>query len=463
MSIKFICPECGHKLKAGDGLAGKRVRCTQCSRVVIVPISNATSPAADPKPGAPALDRPTSRLESEDEAAAFLLGASGRESAAPRPSGDVPRPEPAETTPPGSRTLRSDSGSSSGIQPSLAALLSRRPNEQPPVRSLPPPGIQAYGVGFVLVYGALLVIGLTLWNGMVPELVGPAFLVVLASLVSWQQLCRGARWAVPLLVGLTVAFAAGSLLILTVVGIAAGAAELMKEPRWFLVLLLPPVLVLSVSVHPWLLVRRWRDALRPASAPSAPSTGERMPIVDQLATCFGLRAFVPAALLLCAGGLLFLGPWLPWVHSNVGDWNGLGMGSGIQVSTYDADGRLIGGGPVELGRELRLARWPGYLSLILGVATAALVLPPLRRCRRVAALAGAVAGITAVVQFMSIANWRPSGTGLQSLGLDPNVSAGLGIRLVLIGALLATLVGLLMPGAKEGYSQITRVEPGYSS
>jgi len=48
MSIKFICPGCGHKLRAQEDLAGKRVRCTRCSRVTVVPVPVETPPHERP-------------------------------------------------------------------------------------------------------------------------------------------------------------------------------------------------------------------------------------------------------------------------------------------------------------------------------------------------------------------------------------------------------------------------------
>jgi hypothetical protein len=46
MFIKFLCISCGHKLKAAMELAGKRARCTRCSRSVTIP-----GPEADPLSG----------------------------------------------------------------------------------------------------------------------------------------------------------------------------------------------------------------------------------------------------------------------------------------------------------------------------------------------------------------------------------------------------------------------------
>lgn len=37
MNIHFTCPECGNKLKAGDTFVGRRVKCTQCGTVLVVP------------------------------------------------------------------------------------------------------------------------------------------------------------------------------------------------------------------------------------------------------------------------------------------------------------------------------------------------------------------------------------------------------------------------------------------
>jgi hypothetical protein len=38
MTIRFNCPSCGHSLKCGDEVAGKRVKCTRCPTVTTAPI-----------------------------------------------------------------------------------------------------------------------------------------------------------------------------------------------------------------------------------------------------------------------------------------------------------------------------------------------------------------------------------------------------------------------------------------
>ena len=48
MSIKFLCPGCRHKLRAADGLTGKRVRCRRCSQTMVVPVPEATPPCEGP-------------------------------------------------------------------------------------------------------------------------------------------------------------------------------------------------------------------------------------------------------------------------------------------------------------------------------------------------------------------------------------------------------------------------------
>lgn len=45
MSIRFACPQCGHRLKADDGSAGSRALCTKCRTVVTVPADQARGPS----------------------------------------------------------------------------------------------------------------------------------------------------------------------------------------------------------------------------------------------------------------------------------------------------------------------------------------------------------------------------------------------------------------------------------
>jgi biopolymer transport protein ExbD len=48
MVVRFACPECGHKLKAGEADRGRRARCSKCSAVVQVPTTDA--PKQPPRP-----------------------------------------------------------------------------------------------------------------------------------------------------------------------------------------------------------------------------------------------------------------------------------------------------------------------------------------------------------------------------------------------------------------------------
>jgi WD40 repeat protein len=58
MSIAFFCPRCSKKLKAGDGFAGKRVLCSGCSNVVVVPRSGPVPRTAGPSVMPPKLPAP---------------------------------------------------------------------------------------------------------------------------------------------------------------------------------------------------------------------------------------------------------------------------------------------------------------------------------------------------------------------------------------------------------------------
>jgi len=37
VSIRFVCPRCGHRLKADDSAAGSRAKCSQCGEIVTIP------------------------------------------------------------------------------------------------------------------------------------------------------------------------------------------------------------------------------------------------------------------------------------------------------------------------------------------------------------------------------------------------------------------------------------------
>jgi biopolymer transport protein ExbD len=41
VSIRFACPQCGHRLKADDTAAGNRARCSKCGEIVTIPAATA--------------------------------------------------------------------------------------------------------------------------------------------------------------------------------------------------------------------------------------------------------------------------------------------------------------------------------------------------------------------------------------------------------------------------------------
>lgn len=55
MSISVACPDCGKRLKARDELAGKKIKCPDCERVLLVAVAPpvAQQPAINPAPAAP--------------------------------------------------------------------------------------------------------------------------------------------------------------------------------------------------------------------------------------------------------------------------------------------------------------------------------------------------------------------------------------------------------------------------
>jgi biopolymer transport protein ExbD len=46
VSIRFVCPQCGHRLKADESAAGSRALCTKCRNVVTVPSAEVPLAAA---------------------------------------------------------------------------------------------------------------------------------------------------------------------------------------------------------------------------------------------------------------------------------------------------------------------------------------------------------------------------------------------------------------------------------
>lgn len=50
MPILISCPSCGSKLRVGDDLAGKKVRCPKCAGVVPVSVAGSPEPPAAPRP-----------------------------------------------------------------------------------------------------------------------------------------------------------------------------------------------------------------------------------------------------------------------------------------------------------------------------------------------------------------------------------------------------------------------------
>lgn len=60
MSIKYLCPACGHKLRADAALAGMRARCTRCKQVATVPAGDSAPAGHDCPPTAPNLASPAS-------------------------------------------------------------------------------------------------------------------------------------------------------------------------------------------------------------------------------------------------------------------------------------------------------------------------------------------------------------------------------------------------------------------
>ncbi len=47
MMIRFTCDQCGHVYALGETYAGKKVRCGQCQRVLLVPAAQPQTQPAD--------------------------------------------------------------------------------------------------------------------------------------------------------------------------------------------------------------------------------------------------------------------------------------------------------------------------------------------------------------------------------------------------------------------------------
>jgi hypothetical protein len=260
----------------------------------------------------------------------------------------------------------------------------------------------------------------------------PAYLLLIVPyLAGWQQLYRGRRWAVSLIRVMTVVYVVipliGGLLCLVAGEFLAG-----------LLFFLGSCLVVGLSVHPLILLRRWRRVRGQGVPPFIPLAGGSS-LPERLATCFGTDRFVPQILLACTGLLLVLVPCTTWAS--------------LQGGVTGVGGSSVGGTPAMrrlFAHEYDPPLWPGFVSLVLGLAAAGLALPWLRGYRRAAAiLTGVVAGMTVCEQLMVILRWKPSVTHAQLVEQFilpvPRVMVGLGVALMLRGALLAVLVGMLMP------------------
>ncbi len=95
MPISVTCPSCGSKIKAPDGLAGRRANCPKCKAPINVPAANGSQEPAQPPSRAaapiqlpyvapPSTPEPFSRLD-DDEAASIRE----RRRPAPDPTHDL--------------------------------------------------------------------------------------------------------------------------------------------------------------------------------------------------------------------------------------------------------------------------------------------------------------------------------------------------------------------------------------
>lgn len=59
MAITITCPQCAHTVKASDGLAGKKVQCPKCQRILSIPAAKPVLVAAGSAVGAKVADSPS--------------------------------------------------------------------------------------------------------------------------------------------------------------------------------------------------------------------------------------------------------------------------------------------------------------------------------------------------------------------------------------------------------------------
>ena len=106
MAITVRCPECGKRLQAPDSAAGKRAKCPNCSKVLVIPepvyeaeeFAEEPAPAPAPEPApAPQPAGPRDLSDLLDEADEYPLQAPPPTLPTPTPSsigGDARRPCP---------------------------------------------------------------------------------------------------------------------------------------------------------------------------------------------------------------------------------------------------------------------------------------------------------------------------------------------------------------------------------
>src|SRR5947208_2266708 len=67
MPIHIACEGCGSRLKVGDGLAGRKVKCPKCGNIIDTAVAPAPRPTSRPAPKEPQEPRPRPRAEELDE------------------------------------------------------------------------------------------------------------------------------------------------------------------------------------------------------------------------------------------------------------------------------------------------------------------------------------------------------------------------------------------------------------